>query len=346
MKDTIVSIRQTMDHLDQREQLLETALACYAASIGDVDLRVVRHCQDRHAPEGEEPSADLARLCQALTFSAHPAALEGARQRLSAVLERCETHILRWVGGGANISEVLTTLEETAGALRDGTERQQTRLRGVAGSIAQTAILDDVHAIRAELRSQARQVEAVAEELSVDMRKTIQHLEGEILSYRTRLAQAEVEAATDALTGLANRRHLERTIQAWIEENRPFSLVLVDLDRFKLVNDVHGHLAGDDVLRTFGARLKGRLTEADMAGRWGGDEFLVLLSCSISDAMARVRQWQSILCGRYTLGRDRGSLRLEVGASFGVAERKAGESAQQLFGRADKLLYREKPPAA
>jgi diguanylate cyclase (GGDEF)-like protein len=346
MKDSIVSIRQSMDHLDSRDQLLEAALACYAASISDVDRLVVRHCQDQPEMEGQAAGADLARLCQALTFSAHPAALEGARQRLAAVLERCETLILRWVKGGANIDEVLTTLEETAGALRDGTERQQTRLRGLAGSIAQTAELGDVGAIRKELRTQARQVEVVAEELSADMGKTIQHLEGEIHSYRTRLAQAEIEAATDALTGLANRRQLERTIQAWIEEDRHFSIVLVDLDRFKQVNDMHGHLAGDDVLRTFAARLKGRLTEADIAGRWGGDEFLVLLSCSVADTMARVRQWQPLLCGRYTLGRDRGSLRLDVGASFGVAERKTGESAQQLFARADRLLYREKPPAA
>ena len=334
-----------MNQLDRRDRLLETALACYSASISEVDRRIVRHCQNQPETDPLIEAADLSRLGQALAFAAHPAAMESARDRLSEVLDRCEAQVLRWLKGGANIKEVLSTLEETAGAIRHGTERQETRLRGLAGSIAQTADLEDVVTIRQQLRTQARQVESVAAELTTDITKTLQRLEGEIQSYRTRLTQAEIEAATDSLTGLANRRKVERTIKAWIEENRSFSLVLVDLDRFKQINDVHGHLAGDEVLRTFAARLKGRLVEGDLAGRWGGDEFLVLLQCSISDAMARVRQWQGLLCGRYTLGRDRGSLRLEVGASFGVAERKPGESAEDLFARADKLLYRGKSPS-
>jgi hypothetical protein len=69
---------------------------------------------------------------------------------------------------------------------------------------------------------------------------------------------------------------------------------------------------------------------------------MVLLPCPVAHTMARMRQWQPVLCGRYTLGRERGSLRLEVGASFGVAEHKPGEPAHTLFARADRLLFRDK----
>src|SRR3569832_1565985 len=93
---------------------------------------------------------------------------------------------------------------------------------------------------------------------------------------------------TDSLTGLDNRRHLEERIDEMFEHakrlNEPFSLVMCDLDRFKSVNDTYGHQAGDAILKQFAKILKGEVREIDRAGRYGGEEFVLLLPGTVLDA--------------------------------------------------------------
>jgi diguanylate cyclase len=113
----------------------------------------------------------------------------------------------------------------------------------------------------------------------------------------------------------------------------------MDLNRFKAVNDKYGHLAGDELLKVFAARLRRQLRSDDTAARWGGDEFVVVLPCRLSDAMVRSRLLEGALRGEYVLQRDGSPIRLNVGVSIGVAEHRAGESADQLLARADQLLY-------
>ena len=97
---------------------------------------------------------------------------------------------------------------------------------------------------------------------------------------------------TDVLTGLFNRRYLLRQVTAQVNSARrhglPLSLLLIDLDHFKAINDTHGHAAGDDALRAVAGILEERLRDTDVAGRWGGDEFLVLLPGTAAPEAARV----------------------------------------------------------
>jgi two-component system cell cycle response regulator len=96
-----------------------------------------------------------------------------------------------------------------------------------------------------------------------------------------RNAELEELSRVDSLTGLYNRRHLEQELTRRHSDSLrygyPLSLVLFDLDHFKQVNDTYGHSAGDQVLRTFAGRLRRELRAGDVAGRWGGEEFLVIL---------------------------------------------------------------------
>ena len=91
----------------------------------------------------------------------------------------------------------------------------------------------------------------------------------------------ERQALVDGLTGIANRRQCEDALTAEISRadrlGAPMTLVLADLDDFKAVNDVHGHTVGDDVLREFASVLKATVRDSDLAGRWGGEEFMLLL---------------------------------------------------------------------
>jgi two-component system cell cycle response regulator len=158
-----------------------------------------------------------------------------------------------------------------------------------------------------------------------------------------RNAELEQLARTDVLTGLANRRHADDVLRATIasarRHRRSLSAVLVDVDNFKSVNDVHGHAAGDAVLREIGVRLIAGLREEDTAARWGGEEFLLLLPDS-PDAGVVCERLRASVAGRPM--NVHGLLELPVSASFGWAQWTGEETGEALIGRADAALYAAK----
>jgi diguanylate cyclase (GGDEF)-like protein len=155
----------------------------------------------------------------------------------------------------------------------------------------------------------------------------------------------ERQALVDGLTGIANRRQCEDALSAEIARaerlGTPLTLVLADLDDFKGVNDIHGHAVGDDVLREFASVLKATVRESDLAGRWGGEEFLLLLPGTDGPGGANLAdRVRAGLGERSFLGRD-GEV-VTVTCSFGVAQHRQGEGERELFAAADRALYRAK----
>jgi diguanylate cyclase (GGDEF)-like protein len=162
-----------------------------------------------------------------------------------------------------------------------------------------------------------------------------------------RAALAEVQRITlmDSLTGLPNRQHLQQRLDVECERMRrtgsPLSVALIDLDHFKQVNDTFGHAAGDDVLAGFAQAAREALRETDIVGRWGGEEFLVLLPGTLPDEAAgksleRLRQ----LLDTRELSAAAPGLRARFSA--GIACAAVGESQEGLMARADKALYEAK----
>ncbi|GMV07981.1 MAG: hypothetical protein AMXMBFR53_42560 [Gemmatimonadota bacterium] len=170
----------------------------------------------------------------------------------------------------------------------------------------------------------------------------------EHLKRELRRANAELErlALTDSLTGLANRRHFMERLEAEVERaqryHRPLSVVLLDLDHFKKVNDTHGHAAGDEVLRGAARALRSVCRDVDIPARWGGEELALLLP-ETDAAGARIvaeRVRERIQAQAYT-GPSGGGF--GVTASLGVATAdESGLSAEALLHASDKALYRAK----
>ena len=165
---------------------------------------------------------------------------------------------------------------------------------------------------------------------------------GFVLMCKTRAeAETRLQARTDDLTGLANRRALDEEIARALagarRTGRPFAIVMVDVDRFKFINDTHGHGVGDATLAAFSTRLAGALREPDRAYRYGGEEFCLLLD-------------DTDLAGARTLGeraREQIMLPFEgtmraLTASFGVTAWQADDTVDTLFHRADQALYAAK----
>ena len=153
----------------------------------------------------------------------------------------------------------------------------------------------------------------------------------------------ERQALVDGLTGLANRRAASDALHAEAARAQrletPLSVVLADLDGFKDVNDEHGHAVGDEVLRVVAEVLRETLRESDVAGRWGGEEFLLLLPGADEEGAAHLAERvRAELAGR-SIPSVPG---LHVTASFGVAEYAGETNTEQLVAAADSALYRAK----
>jgi two-component system cell cycle response regulator len=155
---------------------------------------------------------------------------------------------------------------------------------------------------------------------------------------RLRNAELELASRTDALTGLPNRRHLEEQLQR-LAGNGRLSVLLLDIDRFKQVNDTRGHAAGDEVLRVVAGRLREAVRTADVAGRWGGEEFLVVLpaTATVEAAILGERVRQAIAAAPVPLP----DAPLAVTASVGVASGGL-DGWEGLVRRADTGLYAAK----
>ncbi len=151
----------------------------------------------------------------------------------------------------------------------------------------------------------------------------------------------EKDANTDPLTGLHNRRALdERLVQETARASRqglPLTVMLIDLDHFKRVNDEYGHNVGDRVLRGVSRCLSDHARKMDVVGRWGGEEFLVILpGTPVLEALETAERLRAVVeaCPNETKG--------AITASFGIAQYRAGEAVETLLERADRTLYRAK----
>ncbi len=154
-------------------------------------------------------------------------------------------------------------------------------------------------------------------------------------------------AVTDGLTGLHNRRYLDthlRTLFARAKvRGRPLTICITDIDRFKQVNDVHGHDAGDEVLKEFAGRIRSTVRGADLACRFGGEEFVVVMPDTPADMAASVAERLRGMIEARPFQLRSGETPLMLTASMGIATLGPGiDTPEQLLKQADRALYEAK----
>jgi diguanylate cyclase len=179
------------------------------------------------------------------------------------------------------------------------------------------------------------------------MKQQIQESRQEVATLRDRLEKVTEEALTDPLTGLANRKGLSKAVEAAVAPEEKLksypSLLMIDIDHFKKINDTYGHLLGDKVIKVVGETLKRQIKGKDTAARYGGEEFCVLLpDTGIKDA---TKVADNIRLTIENTKIKRVSDQQEIGKvtiSIGVAYYQPEEPMADFFERADSALYQSK----
>lgn len=168
----------------------------------------------------------------------------------------------------------------------------------------------------------------------------IKHLREEIESVR-------IESQTDVLTGLLNRRYLDQVLaklyDAYQENPEPFSIMMIDIDKFKSFNDDFGHLWGDQVLKHVAHVVRDQLQGDDLVARFGGEEFcVVLFKSTITEAMKVAERTRDAVEVKKLKKKASGKPLRDVTISLGVAEYNGKETIAEMIERADKALYEAK----
>ena len=158
------------------------------------------------------------------------------------------------------------------------------------------------------------------------------------------LAQVDEIAHTDQLTFLSNQRKIVGDLQRRVTQagrsRKPLTIFLLDIDRFKHINDTFGHLVGDKVLRTLSAQLRESIRQTDSIGRYGGEEFLILLPGTALESA--IPMAERLLTTVRSLAIEASAQIVSLTVSIGIAEYHKGETWKEFLERADKALYESK----
>ncbi len=253
--------------------------------------------------------------------------LEARDAELKGVIEFMHNSLMGVIGEG----------NEFTGKVHESTLRME-----------QIAGLDDIRRIKDGLKSEMSQMrQAVLEKEQQDARR-MESLSREIGHLRSDLEQAHQASMTDQLTGASNRLafdgYIARSVERYVLSGTRFSLLMCDLDDFKMINDSYGHKEGDCVLKAFVQECRALLDGEDVLARYGGEEFTLLLpGASLGKALKKAQKICSkIASNRYLTETQGTSCVLAFTTSIGVAEVRPNDTVGALLERADQALYMAK----
>jgi diguanylate cyclase (GGDEF)-like protein len=315
------------------------AMECYSSAILDIAEAI-----DAISPEISAAYRDrLIRLHANLAENTTSQSLEETRQALHEIL--CDFSGKARHNNQAlarDLNQTLDMMARTEDSRSVRSVQYVERLVDFADQVDTAIRSGDV----TRLLRQTSELRGFAESIELDSHDAFARLREKMSEIQHRLHEAELLATLDPLTGVANRRELDRELAARVEAQQEFCVLLFDLDGFKAVNDHYGHLCGDEVLKQLAARLSGQVRARDFVCRWGGDEFVAILACEQAHAETRSRQIAARLNGPYRITGQGHEIHVNVAVSVGLAQYATGEPLTQLFRRVDESMYRRKDTAA
>jgi diguanylate cyclase (GGDEF)-like protein len=323
----------------EQAHLAFLALAAYASALEAMGL-----CSQDACPAlGSQLSQNLGELSRGL-------ATLTSSEKLAATEKQVQQHLQGWGRNTARhyqqkseeVKQLLLLMAQTAESVGTRDQRCAGQIHEVTARLQAIASLDDITQIRASIENSAAELKSSIDRMTEEGKAAIDQLQQQVSTYRAKLEEAEALAFRDALTGLRSRLCVETLIDRHIATGVTFCVAVVDIDEFKKVNDEHGHIVGDELLKQFAAELTSACRSTDTIGRWGGDEFIIVLNSGLPEASAQTDRLRKWVCGNYTVQGSSAPLKLKIEASLGLAAHQPGEAMKDLLARADAAMYQEK----
>jgi diguanylate cyclase (GGDEF)-like protein len=292
---------------------------------------------------GSDLQRGLAGLEKRLSTNITVWLVRGTERHVEEQLHQWAEHTAEYFKTKASdIKELLLVMASTAEGMGQRDQRYAKHFSEFTTRLQSIADLEDLAQVRTSLLQRATELRDYVNQMAQDSSKSVTQLRAELSTYETRLKTAEQLALRDALTGLPNRRNVEERMEWRIQHQQMFCVVFLDLNRFKQVNDKHGHSAGDSLLKQFGEELRSNTRPSDVVGRWGGDEFIIILDCDLPRAKAQIERMHKWVFGEYTIQASTAKIAVHVDASVGVVQWQPGETSHEVIERADSSMYKDK----
>jgi diguanylate cyclase (GGDEF)-like protein len=246
-----------------------------------------------------------------------------------------------------DVKDLLVAMARTAQSVGERDKKYTDQFTKFTSQLQSIADLEDLTQVRASLVQGAKELKLQVDRMTEDNQSLVKQLKTEVSTYEVKLKAAEELVLRDSLTGLSNRRNVEERIELRIARGQTFCVAILDVDKFKQVNDTYGHQAGDSLLRQFAAEVRSSVRAVDTAGRWGGDEFIIVLDCDLTGAKVQIERTKKWVFGEYKIqvGADTAETRVKISASIGLAEWQMGETMKDVIEHADAAMYAEKEAA-
>jgi diguanylate cyclase len=326
---------ETREHAGEVFRLTVGFLAKHQIVINPVNFSLAYHYVTGETPllnqrldellekQGGWQEADVSKLFRHHVCNCDEAVLRDLREELMDIVAHTLGTMIDLTGKTSVTNEKIKTHIETLAA----SSKIESVMQAVSSIISETrALVTETNQFETQLLSSTEEVAKLKQELSC----------------------ARQEAMLDPLTGVMNRRGFDQRLVSMINETGHqdtvnFCLVLMDIDKFKDINDHHGHLLGDKVLRAVAQLLTRHTKGKDACARFGGDEFAILLPDIGSNNARNLAEYIRSTIEKIVLKRpNSGSVVGGISVSIGVAAYRMGESGEALLHRCDQALYRSK----
>lgn len=346
----MISIKKYMEEADisppaapgtTPEEMLRVAqevLAMLLTAMGEAAVRAF-------PPTGGELRPALDKLREEVDASSTAPQREHGERARQELQNWAENTLQQLEHKADEVRELLLVLAKAGEEVAERDQRYTSQFEAITEQLKKASLMENFAQVRAVVMRSAAALKRSSEQMASDGAQSVKAMRAQIESYRNRLEEAERAATTDQLTGLCNRAYLEEAVARSIAQDTPFCLVMLDLNGFKQVNDRYGHSAGDDLLKQFAVELKQVARSDDLACRWGGDEFVLLIRAGEAQTeqfVHRIREWT---VGEYTLMQSGEGVTVQLDFAWGIAEYRPEESAAALLSRADEAMYRTKKSA-
>ncbi len=337
----MISLKKYLDMETDPSDLANALLEAYRSSLLAMGKSGAQACPT----VGADLQRGLAGLAKRLSTEVTPAQVKGTEKHVEEQLHHWGDRTAEYFKTKANeIKELLLVLASTAESMGERDQRYAKHFSEFTTQLQSIAGLEDLGQVRASLVQRATELRGYVNQMAQDSKKSVAQLRSEVSNYEARLKTAEDLALRDALTALPNRRAVEERMEWRIQHQQVFCVVFLDLNRFKQVNDKYGHPVGDSLLKQFSEELRSNARPSDVVGRWGGDEFIMVLDCDLAGAKAQIERMQKWVFGEYTFPSSTagGKTAIPLDASVGVAQWQPGETPHQVIERADTCMYKDK----